>query len=320
TYTVTRVGAGGGTGSNVASGIVPPCNIGSRTTPNYEAALAQPSIVSGANGSRFFAGQREEGFFINVGGIFDTLNFTPTESGGTDGLAGLNVHTIAVEVPIQDLTNGGTVPAAPTAANAVIGVWATAGRTGVRTFTFANRTFTVPTQQQVSRLGNPLVNELIIPLRLKDTFNSSEPVNDAQFAPFVLNPELAQLLNQIFGLAVPPAPRNDLAMIYATGIPGANFLSDGKPHEMERLNVAVPPSANPNRLGVLGNDLAGFPNGRRVTDDVVDITLRAVAGGTPFTPAFNVAPNNALGDGVLSNDATFLTRFPYLATPNPGNK
>jgi len=318
TYTVTRVSSLGAT-SLSASGIVPPCNIGSKTTPNYEDGLAQPSIVSGANGSRFFAGQREEGFFINIEGIFDTLNFSPTENGGTDGLAGFNVNTIALEVPIQDLTNGGTVPTGPTASNAVIGVWATASRTGVRTFTFANRLFTVPTQQQVSRLGNPLVNEVIIPLRLKDTFNSSEPANDAQFAPFVQDPQLAQLIKQIFGAAVPPAPRADLVAIFATGITGANFLSDGRPHEMERLNVAVPPSANQNRLGVLGGDMAGFPNGRRVADDVVDIALRAVAGGTPFTPAFNVAPNNALGDGVPTNDVAFLTRFPYLATPHSGN-
>jgi hypothetical protein len=134
-------------------------------------------------------------------------------------------------------------------------------------------------------------------------------------------------LSAVFGISIPPAPRNDLAAIFATGIPvnsvtGPNFttfLSDGKPHEMLRLNVAIPPAASPNRLGLLGGDVAGFPNGRRVFDDVVDIALRVVAGGTPFTPATNVSPNNTLGDGVANNDVPFLTRFPYLGTPQSGN-
>lgn len=317
TYTVTRVV--NGLPTTVGEGTVPPSNIGSRTTPDYENALARPSIVNGPNGSRFFAGQREEGFYINIEGVFDTLNLPVTESGGTDGTSGFNVHSIAVEVPITALTRGGTAPSGPTASNAVIGVWATASRPGIRTFRFGNREFTTPEQRQVSRLGNPLVNELIIPLRLKDTFNVSTPAEDAQFAPFVLDPQLATLLNTIFGLAVPPAPRNDLVAIFATGIPNLNFLSDGRPHEMQRLNVAIAPTANPNRLGLLGGDMAGFPNGRRVGDDVVDIELRAVAGGTTFTPTFNVAPNNTLGDGVPRNDVDYLTRFPYLGTPHAGN-
>ena len=181
--------------------------------------------------------------------------------------------------------------------------------------------------QQVSRLGSPLVNELIIPLKLKDTFNRATPAGDSQFAQFVTNPQLAQLLSAVFGINVPPAPRNDLVAIFATGIPVNNvtgpnfttFLSDGKPHEMLRLNVAIPPSSNPSRLGLLGGDFAGFPNGRRVFDDVVDIALRAVAGGTPFTPATNISPNNTIGDGVANNDVPFLTRFPYLGTPQSGN-
>ena len=132
------------------------------------------------------------------------------------------------------------------------------------------------------------------------------------------DPQLAQLLKAVYGISIPPAPRNDLVAIFATGIPvnavtGPNyttFLSDGKPHEMMRLNVAIAPSSSPSRLGLLGGDVAGFPNGRRVFDDVTDIELRAVAGGTPFTPATNVAPNNTLGDGVSNNDVPYLTRFP----------
>lgn len=192
---------------------------------------------------------------------------------------------------------------------------------------------------QVSRLGNPLVNEVVIPLGLKDAFNAIPPTADAVAAPAVLDPELPKIIQFIlnvygdfngnrFNIAIPPAPRNDLVQIFATGIPvnpvtGPNyttFLSDGTPHEFLRLNVAIPPSATPSRLGLLGGDVAGFPNGRRVTDDVVDIELRAVLGGTPFTPQFNVAPNNAVGDGVSTNFEGFLTRFPYLQTPNQGNQ
>jgi hypothetical protein len=183
--------------------------------------------------------------------------------------------------------------------------------------------------KQVSRLGNPLVNEVVIPLKLKDAFNSISPKDDAVAAPFVLDPQLPKLMHAVFKIDIPPAPRNDLVAIFATGIkagsvPGAphynTFLSDGVPHEMLRLNVAIPPTpmSQQNRLGLLGGDLAGFPNGRRVGDDVTDIALRAMAGGTPFTPATNKAPNNALGDGVDANDVPYLPGFPYLGTPHPG--
>lgn len=328
-YSVTRITSAGST--MLADGLItPPCNIGSRTTPNYESALAQPAIYPVTGGGRVFAGQRDEGFYINVGGVFDTLNLPVTENGGTDGLAGFNVNTLALEVPVAALTRGGTVPTGPTANNAVIGVWATASRAVTRTFNFNLQSLVLPSQRQVSRLGNPLVNEVVIPLGRKDAFNASEPKDDAQFAAFVVDPQLAKLLNAVFGLAVPPAPRNDLVAVFATGIPAGavpgvptftTFLSDGNPHEMMRLNVAIPPTAagSRSRLGLLGGDIAGFPNGRRVGDDVTDIELRAVAGGTPFTPQFNVAPNNTLGDGVPQNDVDYLDRFPYLGTPHSGN-
>jgi len=335
TYSVTRIDRHTGkSGKVLASGLImPPSNIGERTTPNYEAALAQPAIYALPNGGRVFAGQRDEGFYIDVGGVFDTLKLRSiTTDGGVDSTAGYNVSTIAIEVPIQELTRSGAVPSGPTAADAVIGVWAVSSRQKISVLRSAfdddgDEPLTVGPYQQVSRLGSPLVNELIIPLKLKDRFNASTPAGDSQFAQFVTNPQLAQLLSAVFGISIPPAPRNDLAAIFATGIPvnsvtGPNFttfLSDGKPHEMLRLNVAIPPAASPNRLGLLGGDVAGFPNGRRVFDDVVDIALRVVAGGTPFTPATNVSPNNTLGDGVANNDVPFLTRFPYLGTPQSGN-
>ena len=266
--------------------------------------------------------------------MFDTLKLKSIgTTGGVDSTAGFNVNTIAIEVPIQELTRSGSVPSGPTAADAVIGVWATSSRQKIsvlRSDPFddnGDEPLTAGPFQQVSRLGSPLVNELIIPLKLKDRFNASTPASDSQFAQFVLNPQLAQLLGAVFGITVPQSPRNDLVAIFATGIPVNNvtgpnfttFLSDGRPHEMLRLNVAIPPSSSPSRLGLLGGDIAGFPNGRRVFDDVVDISLRAVAGGTPFTPATNVSPNNVLGDGVANNDVPFLTRFPYLGTPQSGN-
>ena len=334
TYSVTRIDRHTGhRGVVIASGLVtPPNNIGTRTTPNYETALGQPAVYPLPNGGRVFAGQRDEGFYIDVGGVFDTLKLKSiAATGGVDSTAGFNVNTIAIEVPIQELTRSGSVPDGPTAADAVIGVWSTSSRQKISVLrsdeNSDDETLTAGPYRQVSRLGSPLVNELIIPLKLKDRFNASTPAGDSQFAQFVTNPQLAQLLGAVYGISVPQTPRNDLVAIFATGIPVNNitgpnyttFLSDGKPHEMLRLNVAIPPSSSPSRLGLLGGDAAGFPNGRRVFDDVVDIALRAVAGGTPFTPATNIAPNNTLGDGVADNDVPFLTRFPYLGTPQSGN-
>ena len=315
----------------LASGLtVPPANIGPRVTPNYEQNLGQPAVYDLPSGGKVFAGQRDEYFYIDVGGVFDALNLRSIgANGGVDTTQGFNVSTIAIEVPIQSLTRSGAIPSGPTATDAVIGVWATSSRRTTRVFNPSQIVDSGP-WRQISRLGNPLVNEVVIPLRLKDAFNSLSPQGDAVAAPFVLDPELARIMQAVFGIAIPPAPRNDLVAIFATGIPvnpitGPNyttFLSDGQPHEYLRLNVGLPitPIGSINRLGLLGGDVAGFPNGRRPHDDVTDIALRAVAGGTPFTPATNVPPNNALGDGVSANpEGPLLTRFPYLRTPNAGN-
>ncbi|MDQ4119963.1 MAG: DUF4331 domain-containing protein [Acidobacteriota bacterium] len=337
TYTVTRVDRlSGRRGRVLGSGfIVPPDNIGPRVTPNYEANLGQPAVFNMGNGGRVFAGQRDEPFFIDVGGVFDAFNLRSLgTSGGVDSLRGLNIKTIAIEVPIADLTRSRAVPASPTASDAVVGIWSTASRRSTQVIQPNGQRLNEGPFRQVSRLGNPLVNEVVIPLGLKDAFNSLQPSGDAIAAPFVLDPELPKLIRTALAafnniqINIPPAPRNDLVQIFATGIPVNNitgpnyttFLSDGTPHEFLRLNVAIPPSATPNRLGLLGGDVAGFPNGRRPLDDVTDIALRAVLGGTPFTPAFNVAPNNAVGDGVSMNEQPFLDRFPYLAPPNQGNQ
>lgn len=333
TYSVTRVDRGGNRmGKQLATVLTtPPANIGKRTTPNYE-ALAQRAIhtLPNSNDMRVFAGQRDEGFYIAVNEIFDTLNLSSIkDTGAKDGLAGKNVHSIAIEVPIRDLTRTNNVPSDSTAADSVIGVWSTASRRTMNVL-YENQKKGAKNAEwvQISRLGNPLVNEVVIPLKLKDAFNGLAPKDDAIAAPFVLDPQLPKLLKAVFKIDIPSAPRNDLVAIFATGIkagsvPGAptfnTFLSDGKPHEMLRLNVAIPPAANPNRLGLLGGDPAGYPNGRRVGDDVTDISLRAVAGGTPFQKRTNKAPNNQLGDGVSENDVPYLTVFPYLGTPHSGN-
>jgi len=334
TYTVRRIDRSTGPrGRILAAGLkTPPSNIGPRVTPNYEQNLGQPAVYSLPNGGRVFAGQRDEYFYIDVGGVFDGLNLRSVgASGGIDSTKGFNVSTIAIEVPIRELTRSGAVPSSPTAPDAVIGVWATASRRAVKVLSEDGSFSTSGQWVQVSRLGNPLVNEVVIPLNLKDKFNSSSPANDSIFAPFVVDPQLPRFLRAAYGIQIPPPPRNDLVAIFATGIPvnpvtGPNyttFLSDGNPHEYLRLNVAIPvtPIANINRLGLLGGDQAGFPNGRRPHDDVVDIALRAVAGGTPFTPSTNTPPNNQLGDGVSTNpEGPLLNRFPYLLPPNAGNQ
>jgi uncharacterized protein DUF4331 len=297
---------------------VAPVNVGVRSFPNY-AVVASGAVRQLAGNMQVFAGPRDEGFYVDVGGVFDLLGVPPADPDVVDGLAGTNVHSIAIEVPIASLTRSGTRPSSATAADAVIGVWSTASRPSVTSRGGGqeahNNHFV-----QVSRLGQPLVNELVIPRSTKDVFNSLEPTGDAAALAFVQDPEPARLLTQLFGIKVPPTPRADLVTIFLQGIPGLNQPPNVRASEMQRLNVAIPPSPIPNRLGVLAGDRAGFPNGRRVGDDVVDIALRVMAGATPLTPAFNSGINAQLGDGVDSNDVPYLDEFPYLGLPAPGNQ
>jgi len=318
-YTVTRVLGSTGNRSTVLATDVPtpPVNIGIRSTPNYE-ALAAAAVRQLSGGIQVFAGQRDDPFFVDLN-VFDLLAVPPADTHNSDSLAGYNVHTIAIEVPMAMLAANGTTPTSAGDPNAVIGVWSTASRPS----TTVRKTGDAKSQGntiQVSRLGNPLVNEVVIPRGAKDLFNSLEPVDDAAALPFVLDPEVPKLLSLLFGIQSPPAPRNDLVTIFLTGIPGLNQPPGVRPSEMLRLNMAIPPSSQPSPYGVLGNDIAGFPNGRRLTDDVVDIALRAMAGATPLTPQFNVGINTQLGDGVAANDRPFLPVFPYVGTPHAGNK
>lgn len=296
----------------------PPVNVGVRSTPNYANLGGVYGISDGIN---VFAGQRDDPFFVDLGAAFDLLGIRvlPGDGGGgSDGLRGFNVHSLALEIPISRLSRSGTTPSSATDPSAVIGVWATASRPAMTTRTAGSETSS-GNWVQVSRLGQPLVNEVVIPRALKDAFNGLEPTGDAAALPVVLDPEVPKLLEALFGIVSPPAPRNDLVTIFLTGIPGLNQPPGVRASEMLRLNMAIPPNRRPESLGVLEGDVAGFPNGRRLSDDVTDIALRAMAGATPLTPAFDAGLNRRLGDGVDRNDLRFLESFPYLAPPHAGN-
>jgi hypothetical protein len=307
-----------------------PSNVGPRTMPNYE-ALAKQGIytVDGDRGDiRVFAGTVADPFFIDLGAAFDSFNFRTGAGGGVltaaqdkddhlnlapNAVSGFNVNTIAIEVPICYLTSDGNQHPA-TDAKATIGAWATTSRAQftIRHAPRADDNF--GDHSQVQRLGNPLINELIIGTGYKDTWSMSQPVNDANFASFDLDPTMARIFNAIYGINIPPAPRTDLLPLVTYAPPiAAPGTPAGPVADLLRLNtgVAPTPEANRSRLGLIAGDGAGFPNGRRLTDDVVDIATRVVAGGI-LNPKFNVAPNNLLSDGVAATDVPTQETFPYV--------
>jgi hypothetical protein len=333
TIAVTRFGKEPAYAQNVSTGgnvfHKPADNIGNKSIADYEAYAAnfvyEVSIPGCATTGRVFVGQRKEGFVANLGEIFDFFNLNPVgpRDAQPNALYGKNVTSIALEVPISCLTFGSST---------VIGGYTTAS---VKSPVY---------YQQVSRLGMPLVNELVIGLPDKDKFNASSPNNDAQFLSYVTNPSLPVLLHTVFGNAarIPGTPRNDLVATFLTGIKGLNQPANITPSEMLRLNMATPPTppASQNDLGVLGGDLAGFPNGRRPFDDVVDITLRVAEGalcgaigtcggekadpnhGAPYTDGARAAGPDAQHlniSGAVKATDTYLTGFPYLNTPIPGS-
>ena len=330
TLSVTRNGESLGSGL-----VVPPPNIGPRTTPKYaEYAATGINTLTGADGEagKVFAGQRDDPFFADLGAIFDLGGLRPFNQAhliplktdkGQDDLAAYNVNTIAIQVPNSQLTNDGQPVTAADAANAVVGVWAGASRQSMSATGEGEGDWV-----QVSRLGNPLINEVIIPLGQKDAWNAGEPADDAQYADRYLSPELAAIVNTVYP-SLPDArttDRTDLVLILGQGVPGVNATNSGDTlYDMLRLNMGIPPAEKPDALGVVGGDAAGFPNGRRLTDDVVDIEIRAIADGygTFLADNFslpNLEPNNAVGDGVSKNDRKFLEAFPYVAQPWQGYK
>jgi hypothetical protein len=344
TYTVTRVTRNDRNGTVLGRDLpCPPCRIGPRSTPNYP-TLANAAIRTLGN-MKFFAGQRDEGFFVDLGSIFDlgalrpvqNLHLVPSAAAaGVDGTKGFNVHTIAIQVPKTDLARSGANPTDVMKPESVIGVWATASRQR-STVRIRDRRIDAGGWVQVSRLGNPLINEVVIPLGKKDQWNGEEPKDDKQYLANYQDPELQNLLPVLYPNVFPnlanllkqPAasrPRADLVAILLTGIPAGvvpgfqNFTGQTQA-DMLRLNMAVPPAAMPNSLGILGGDLAGFPNGRRVTDDVVNIELKAIAGATYglVTPGYMADQAiTAVSQGINGNVERFLANFPYLQHPNEG--
>ncbi len=312
TYTVTRVERSGARRVILEDAPVAPVNVGKRSFPDYEAVWSQ-AVVQAQDGSKFFAGPADDPFWVDLR-VFDLLQVLPPGQ-AKDSLAGFNVHVIAMQVPIRALTRNGTRPTSPSDPAAVIGVWAANYRPSM-TVLRADGTRTAEGDWvQVSRLGHPLVNEVVVPRGAKDLFNASHPRDDAQFLKGVTDPELVALMNLVLNFPAPTSGRDDLVQVFLTGVPGLTMPPNVKPAEMLRLNVAVPPSANPNRLGVLAGDLAGFPNGRRPTDDVVDIELQAVGGVLMKVPGAET-----LSQGVPGNDVPFRSSFPYVALPHSGNQ
>ncbi|HEY7348644.1 MAG TPA: DUF4331 domain-containing protein [Ktedonobacterales bacterium] len=342
-YSVTRVEGDGSwkvLGENLTC---PPCNVGVRSMPNYS-ALAQAAVHDLGHGIKVFAGQRREGFYVDLGSVFDLAALRPFQSlhlipnppntAGVDAVKGVNVHTIAIQIPKNQLTNVGWDPTDPKDIRSVIGVFASASRHKAKMREAGNGPdWDTGPWVQVSRLGNPLVNEVVIPMSKKDRWNATHPVNDAQFLKYVQRPELAGLLPVLYpgvfpNLAAFKGVRSDLVAILMTGIPNGvapgfpgNFT--GKtPADLLRLNMAIPPASNPNNLGLLGGDIAGFPNGRRVADDVVTIEIRAVAGATlPLVePSFVPDGAASLVTDIQQPDLSgrYLDTFPYLGVPLDG--
>jgi hypothetical protein len=332
-----------GKGKVIGAGLAcPPCNVGPRSTPNYD-SLAAAAVHQLPSGETVFAGQRNDGFFVDLGAIFDLgdirelqpHHLIPSAAGtSVDPLKTQNIHTIALKVPISMLTRDGSTPRDPLSAKAVLGIWSAASRRKVQVRDDnGNGTKGSGPWVQVSRLGNPLFNEVIVHIGDKDRWNAVDPIDDAgEFESYVNQPELAKLLPALYpgvfpNLAAYTKDRADLHAILLTGIPNGvvpgfpgNFTGPN-PADMLRLNVAIPPASSPNAFGLLGGDIAGFPNGRRVFDDIVTIELKAIAGATiPLVdPSFT--PDGAVGlvqSYLTPGSDRYQATFPYLGTPHDG--
>jgi hypothetical protein len=322
TYTVRRETYRNGkqTGSKVIGSNLPeaPNNVGPKTFPDYN-TVANQAIRTVSGGGKVFVGQRDDPFFVDLGTTFDAINFrvgTGNAGGGKDDLAGYNVHSIVLQVPEAQVTRDHQAVSSASAANAVVGVWSSTERP--RLLVSGSGTKTKGKDIQVSRLGNPLVNEVIIPLGQKDHFNATQPANDLKnFGKYVLSPEPAKLMNALFNLGVKETNRTDIVQALLTGIPGLTQIAPkAPPTDTLKINLGVPPSANPSSFGVAAGDNAGFPNGRRLADDVTDVELRVIGGF--LLPADQGGKKLPLGDGVDQNDVPFLTSFPYVAPPHSG--
>jgi hypothetical protein len=310
-------------GSNIPT---PPDNVGPRSTPNYD-SLAAAAVTSLPGGIKVFAGQRDDPFFVDLGSVFDLAGLRPFNTlhliplgfeTGVDALTNYNTHSIEIQVPISQVVR---IP------NPTIGVYASASRQQLRILRKDGTADGSGPFVQVSRLGEPLINEVVIPLGQKDRWNREDPANDSQFEKLYSSPEVTRLENLLYPALdnADETGRTDLDAILLTGVPGLNFTGNTQA-DLLRLNTSIAPTApagQGDRLGVLNGDVAGFPNGRRLEDDVVDIELRAFAQGygsflNGLLGLPNRSPNNLLGDGVDANDVSFSTTFPYVASPHQG--
>lgn len=271
---------------------VAPSNVGKASMPDYATLRAQ-AVHKLTSGAQTFAGQADDPFFLDLR-VFDLLYGGNLTEVGNDTLKGYNVNSIALQVPTDMITESHEQP--------IVGIWSTTQRKNAQGY-----------YSQVSRLGSPLVNEVVNPLKDKDKFNASAPWDDAQFLQNVTNPELPKLIEGIYKIPAPDEPRNDLVDVFLKGVEGLNQPPEVRPAEELRLNTSIKPVAEPKRLGVLDGDNAGFPNGRRLTDDVIDASLQVVEGEL-------LGAKNDLGDAVDKNDKDFEHAFPYVALPTEGSR
>ena len=296
--------------------MVAPSNVGAASMPNYNGDLfdAATTKFGGSDPSYSWVGQSDDPFFLDLR-VFDLLYGADLSEAGDDTLSGFNVNTFALQVPTKDVTQGG---------ESTIGIWSTASRPSMRIENGDGSQSFKGKNVQVSRLGSPLVNEVVVPVGLKDYFNSSKPKADGAALPLVQDPELPHLLNAVYGTDIPDSDdstagiqRADLIQVFLTGVPTLNQPAHVKASEMLRLNTAIAPcSTDCSTLGVIGGDVAGFPNGRRLSDDIIDVSLRVVLG--VLLPDHQ-ALADTIGDGVDANDVPFLNAFPYVAYPSSGS-
>jgi hypothetical protein len=302
---------------------VAPSNAGPKTVPDYDAVAAR-SVKALPGGGKTFVGPVNDPFFVDLGAVFDSINIDKpgrpniglgNQGGGKDDIAGYNTHAFVLQVPESEVTRDGKPVGGAAAKNAAVGVWASTNR---RRITVGRHRRAKVKWVQVSRLGNPLINEVIIPVGQKDRYNRTQPANDAaNFGKYALNPEPARLLNALFGLGVKETDRTDIVQALLTGVPGLTQISPkAVPADTLKVNLGVPPAAMPNRFGVLAGDVAGFPNGRRLADDVTDIELRVIAGA--LLKPEDGGKQIPLGDGVDQNDKPFRSAFPYVGPPTDG--
>ena len=302
---------------------VVPDNVGPKTMPNF-AQIEAGGVTPVKGGGKTIVTPANDAFFVDLGTIFDGINLDRpgrpniglgNQGGGKDDVAGYNTKSFVLQVPEREVTRDGKQVSGPSAGTAVVGVWSTTERRSDQVLGGSRRGGHRGKWVQVSRLGNPLINEVIIPIGKKDKFNRTSPADDARnFGRFALNPEPARILNALFGLGVQETNRTDIVQALLTGVPGLTQIGkDPAAADTLKLNLGVPPAAKPNRFGVLAGDVAGFPNGRRLADDVVDIELRVIAGAL-LSPPKNVP----LGDGVDQDDKPFRAQFPYVGLAGDG--